>query len=72
MREWSRELLEGDTVARGRERCARLSRLTGVDAQPIWEWGFVERVSTGLLALRVGRERLGRETLAVADAFAAV
>lgn len=60
MREWSGDL---------HERCAWLSRLTGVDPQPIWEWGFVERVSTGLLALDVGREQLGREMLAVADAF---
>jgi streptomycin 6-kinase len=69
MRGWSGELLEGDTVCLGRERCANLSQLTGVDAQSIWEWGFIERVSTGLLALRVGREDLGRETLAVAELF---
>ena len=67
MRGWSGELLAGDTVRLGRERCAHLSQLTGVDAQSIWEWGFIERVSTGLLALRVGREDLGRETLAVAE-----
>jgi streptomycin 6-kinase len=70
MRGWSRELLEGDTLRLGHERCAHLSQLTDVDAQPIWEWGFIERVSTGLLALRVGREQLGRDTLAVAEAFA--
>jgi streptomycin 6-kinase len=40
-----------------------------VDPQSIWEWGFIERASTGLLALRVGREDLGRETLAVAELF---
>jgi streptomycin 6-kinase len=71
MREWSSELLEGDTARRGRERCAHLSKLTGVDSRSIWEWGFVERVSTGLLALRVGRDDLGREMLAVAEIFAA-
>jgi streptomycin 6-kinase len=70
MRDWSRELLEGDAVRLGRERCAQLSRLTDVDAQPIWEWGFIERVSTGLLALHVGREQLGRDMLAVAESFA--
>jgi streptomycin 6-kinase len=71
MREWSRELLEGDTARLGRERCAHLSELTGVDARSIWEWGFIERVSSGLLALRVDREPLGREMLAVAEIFAA-
>ena len=69
MREWSRELLCGDAARLGRERCARLSRLTGVDPRPIWEWGFVERVSTGLLVTRVGAEELGREMLDVAEAW---
>jgi streptomycin 6-kinase len=72
MRGWSDELLAGDTVLLGRERCAHLSRLSGVDTQPIWEWGFIERVSTGLLALRVGRESLGRDMLAVAERFSAM
>ena len=43
LREWPRE-------PGARERCARLSELTGVAPQPIWEWGYVERVSTGLAA----------------------
>ena len=70
MREWSRELLEGDAARLGRERCAYLGRLTGVDPRGIWEWGFVERVSTGLLSIQVGADRFGREMLAVAEAWA--
>lgn len=70
MREWSGELLNGDAARRGHERCAHLSHLTGVDPRPIWEWGFVERVSTGLLATAVGAERLGKEMLDVAEAWA--
>ena len=70
MREWSEELLVGDAAKLGRERCARLARLTGVDPRAIWEWGFVERVSTGLLVTQVGTERLGREMLDVAEAWA--
>ena len=69
MREWSGELLDGDAARLGRERCARLARLTGVDPRPIWEWGFVERVSTGLLVTRVGADRIGREMLDVAEAW---
>ncbi len=69
MREWSRELLAGGAAQLGRERCARLGRLTGVEPQPIWEWGFIERVSTGLLVTRVGAGRLGREMLDVAEAW---
>jgi streptomycin 6-kinase len=70
MREYSRELLEaGDVGAAARDRCALLSAMTGVDPQPIWEWGFLERVSSGLLLLRVGRSELGTETLDVAEAI---
>ena len=71
MREWSGELLGGDAARLGRERCARLSRLTGVDTRAIWEWGFVERVSTGLFATRVGADHVGTEMLDVAEAWAA-
>lgn len=71
MREWSGELLGGDAERLGQERCARLSRLTGVDIRAIWEWGLVERVSTGLLATRVSADRAGKEMLDVAEAWAA-
>lgn len=67
MREWNADLLAGDPLQRARERCALLSRLTGVDAQAIWEWGFMERMSTGLLGLRIGAEDWARDFLAVAD-----
>jgi streptomycin 6-kinase len=70
MREWSRELLDGDAARLGHERCAQLSRLAGVDPRGIWEWGFIERVSTGLLATRVGAESMGKEMLDVAEAWA--
>lgn len=70
MREWSGELLAGDPLDLGRARCAMLADLTGVDPQAIWEWGVMERVSTGLLATKLGYQPTGRETLAVADAWA--
>jgi streptomycin 6-kinase len=69
MREWSRELLDGDTARLGHGRCAYLSHLTGVDPRGIWEWGFIERVSTGLLATRVGADQMGREMLDVAESW---
>ncbi len=70
MREWSGELLAGDPLDLGRARCAMLADLTGVDPQAIWEWGMMERVSTGLLCVKLGYQPIGRETLAVADAWA--
>jgi streptomycin 6-kinase len=70
MRDWSDALLAGDPVQRGRERCAYLSALTGVDPGAIWQWGFMERVSTGLLLLQIGYEQQGGDMLRVADAWA--
>ncbi len=70
MRDWGAELLAGDPVALGKRRCRLLAALTGVDEQPIWEWGFVERVSTGLLLKSFGFDDEAREYLTVAEAFA--
>jgi streptomycin 6-kinase len=69
MREWGAELLAGDPVALGRRRCRQLARLTGVAPEPIWQWGFIERTSSGLLLLKLGLDRLAQEFLAVADAW---
>jgi streptomycin 6-kinase len=70
MREWNRGLLDGDAARLGRERYAHLSRLTGVDPRGIWKWGFVERMSTGLLALQVDADPSERGMLTVAQAWA--
>ena len=59
MREDPLELLRGDP----RDRAEMLARRTGLDAEAIWEWGVVERVSTGLLGTRVGLQ-----PVAIADA----
>ncbi len=63
MREDPIELLAGGP----RERAGWLAERTGLDATAIWEWGVVERVSTGLLCTRIGLQPVGREMLAVAD-----
>jgi streptomycin 6-kinase len=66
MREDPVELLAGDAG----ERARWLARRTGLDATAIWEWGAVERVSTGLLCTRIGLQPVGREMLAAADRLA--
>jgi streptomycin 6-kinase len=43
--------------------------MTGVPADAIWEWGFIERVSTGLYLLQLGVEDEGRAMLSVAEAW---
>jgi streptomycin 6-kinase len=70
MRGWGEPLLAGDAPALGRARARQLAALTGVDEAPIWEWGFVERVSTGLLLLQLGEESTAATYLAVAEAYA--
>jgi streptomycin 6-kinase len=52
------------------ERCRRLASATGLDPTAIWEWGVIERVSTGLLCLQVGLEPVGTEMLADAERVA--
>jgi streptomycin 6-kinase len=63
MREDPAELMRGDA----RERARWLARRCGLDATAIWEWGAVERVSTGLLCTSIGLQPVGREMLAAAD-----
>jgi streptomycin 6-kinase len=43
----------------------------GLDAMAIWEWGVVERVSTGLVATRIDLQPVGRQMLTLADRLAA-
>jgi streptomycin 6-kinase len=52
MREYNEPLMLGDTPRLVRERAELLARRCGVDARSVWEWGFIERVSTGLANLR--------------------
>ena len=63
MREDPVELLKGDQW----ERARRLGAWTGLDATAIWEWGVVERVSTGLLCTKVDLQPAGRDMLNAAD-----
>lgn len=66
MREDPLDLAQGDPHDRARWLAARM----GCDATSIWEWGVVERVSTGLLCTRIGLQPVGRDMLAVADRVA--
>jgi streptomycin 6-kinase len=50
-----------------RQRARWLARRTGLDAAAIWEWGVLERVSTGLLGTRIGLQPVARQMLAAAD-----
>ena len=63
MREDPEELVSEGPHARARW----LARRTGLDAHAIWEWGVVERVSTGLLATQVELQPVGAQMLRAAE-----
>jgi streptomycin 6-kinase len=68
LRDWSPQLLAaGDASAVARRYCQLLATYTGIDATAIWEWGFVERVSTGLYLLGYGAEERARPFLTTAE-----
>jgi streptomycin 6-kinase len=67
MREDPVELMRGNPHQRARWLADR----TGLDPTAIWEWGVVERVSTGLTLTRIGLQPVGRQMLTAADRIAA-
>lgn len=66
MREYNDPLLDGDTARLVRDRASLLADRCGVDPQIVWEWGFIERVSTGLASLRDFDDDNGAKFLEVA------
>ena len=50
-REYNLPLLDGDTAWLVRARAELLAAAGDADPQRTWEWGFIERVSTGLASL---------------------
>jgi streptomycin 6-kinase len=71
MREDADELLAALSVVDASwQRAHWLADRCGLDAVATWEWGVVERVSTGLLATSLELQPFGRDMLAVSDALA--
>jgi streptomycin 6-kinase len=71
MRGWPDHVLRADDpIALARGWSARLADKTGLDQQTIWEWGLIERVTTGLYLLSLGHGALGREYLDSAELLA--
>ena len=70
LREWPEELLAGDTLLLGLERCERLARLASLDSRSIWQWGFIEHVSCGLLDLNLGDFDAAEKHFTIANSWA--
>jgi streptomycin 6-kinase len=67
MREYNQPLLAGDTARLTRDRAELLAGWCDVDPVAVWEWGFIERVSTGLANLRDFGNDEGIAFLSVAE-----
>jgi streptomycin 6-kinase len=67
LRDWCPQLLAGDAKSVARRYCALLAEHSGVDETAIWEWGFLERVSTGLFVLAFGAGDVARPFLETAE-----
>jgi streptomycin 6-kinase len=66
LRDFSTHLTGPDAQATLRGWCEALGDRTGLDPQHIWEWAFLERVSTGLYVLGFGAERVAAPYLTTA------
>jgi streptomycin 6-kinase len=68
LRDWCPQIIAAeDPVALTRSYCRLLASGSGLDEQAIWEWGYLERVSTGLYATAMGAHELGRPFLDTAE-----
>jgi streptomycin 6-kinase len=68
LRDWNAQLLASDDpLSLARSYCRVLAGGSGVDEQAIWEWGFLERVSTGLYVLSLGADEQGQAHLDTAE-----
>lgn len=69
LRDWSSHLRGPDARRTLRAWTALVAERTDLDADRVWAWAFLERVSTGLFVTSIGAERLGRPFLASAEAL---
>lgn len=69
LRAWNANLDLPQAYDMARSRLRHLTQQTAVPAEAIWQWAYIERVSTGLLLLEIGNAETGREFLRVAEAL---
>ena len=67
VRDWVGHLSGPDARAVLEGYCALLAGRTGIDEQRIWEWGYLERVSTGLFVMSLGAHAVGLRYLTSAE-----
>ncbi|WP_375431914.1 aminoglycoside phosphotransferase family protein [uncultured Friedmanniella sp.] len=67
LRDWSGRLDGPGARTKLKGWCELLANRSGVDATPIWEWGYLERVSTGLYLRSFGADRAAAPFLRSAE-----
>ena len=67
LRDWATHLTGPGARAKLERWCQWLAERSGVDATRIWEWAYLERVSTGLYVRSFGAERAARPFLRTAE-----
>lgn len=69
LRDWCAELLNGDAPTLALRYCRLLAAAGGQDETAVWQWGYLERVSTGLYAQSLTDGHLGRQHLLTAESL---
>ena len=64
LREWTDDLITNQS---GPSRAEFIAELAGVDLQAIWQWAFIEHVSTGLLFMDLEYPEEARTHLTIAE-----
>ena len=67
MREWSEDLLDGNTARQARQRCDLLATLSGAPERAIWQWGYMERISTALVLKSIDQDKEAELMFVVAE-----
>jgi streptomycin 6-kinase len=67
VRDWTGRLTGPDARGRLQRYCRVLATRAGLDEQRVWEWGYLERVSTGLYVMSIGAHDVGLRFLASAE-----
>ena len=68
LRDWNEELLAAaNPLTLAHDYCELLAKESGLDEAAIWEWGFIERVSSGLYIWAYGSREHGQPFFTIAQ-----
>jgi len=68
MREWADDLAI-NPAERLVERLTFLHKITGLEKRPIWQWGLIQCVATGLVLLQSDQQEEGQKLIAIGECW---